>query len=95
MQDHQGHDLLESSANSQAEPAETFRPDAPARAPAGGAGKLDADLAHDFSNFAMSIVSAANLLQRFKNEPERVAEIARLLRETGERAITASRRLRP
>ena len=60
----------------------------------GGAG-TGADLAHDFSNLAMSVVSAANLLQRCGDDPVRVAQIARLLRETGERAVAISRSLRP
>jgi CheY-like chemotaxis protein len=60
----------------------------------GGAG-TGADLAHDFSNLAMSVVSAANLLHRCGEDPARVAQIARLLRETGERAVAISRRPRP
>jgi len=88
MQDHQGHDFLDSHAHPQAELTE------PARAPV-KTYRTDADLAHDFSNLAMTIVSAANLLQRVGNDPERVAQIAKLLRETGERAIAVSRRLRP
>lgn len=95
MQDHQGHDLLDSPANPQAETAEPQLPRADAPVPAGGGAKPDVDLAHDFSNFAMTIVSAANLLQRFSQDPERVAQIAKLLRETGERAVAISRRLRP
>ncbi|MBB4199408.1 hypothetical protein CCR94_06125 [Rhodoblastus sphagnicola] len=46
---------------------------------------------HDFSNLAMTLLSAANLLQRYGDDPVRVAQIANLLRETGERAIAASR----
>ncbi|MCW2275569.1 hypothetical protein GJ654_13840 [Rhodoblastus acidophilus] len=88
MQDHQGHDLLDSPATSKVEPPEAGET-APSPRP-----KPEPNLAHDFSNFAVAIVSAANLLQRFSHDPERVAEIAKLLRETGERAIDASRRLR-
>jgi len=90
MQKHRGQDLLQSPAEAKATELQTSRANAPAGAGAGA----DVDLAHDFSNFAMSIVSAANLLQRFRDDPERVAEIAKLLRETGERAIATSRRLR-
>ncbi|MCW2283211.1 ribosomal protein L2 [Rhodoblastus acidophilus] len=89
MQDHQGHDLLDCPAASNVEPSGASRSGVAAQP------KPEAKLAHDFSNFAVSIVSAANLLQKFSHDPERVAEIARLLRETGERAIAASRRLRP
>jgi ribosomal protein L2 len=92
MQDHQGPDLLDSPAK----PAATAeRPNRPHNADPASAEGGGVNLAHDFSNFAMTIVSAANLLQRFSHDPERVAEIARLLRETGERAIATSRRLRP
>jgi hypothetical protein len=89
MQDNQGHDLLDCPATSHAEPPEARQPAPEVRS------KPEPNLAHDFSNFAVSIVSAANLLQRFSHDPERVAEIAKLLRETGERAIAASRHLRP
>lgn len=51
--------------------------------------------AHDFSNLATTVVSAANLLHRYGDDPARVAQIAKLLRETGERAIAAAQRLRP
>jgi hypothetical protein len=87
MQEHRDPERLDSSSDPQAESPE--RPQQPRDA------KLDADLAHEFGNLAMSILSAANLLQRFGHDPERVARIAILLRETGERAIATSRRLRP
>ena len=93
MQAHQDPELLDTPANPQAEPPE--RPQQPRDAYATAQAGCGAELAHDFSNFAMSIVSAANLLQRFGHDPERVAQIARLLREAGERAIATARRLRP
>jgi signal transduction histidine kinase len=54
-----------------------------------------ADLAHDLRNLAMSVISAANLLQRSSDDPARVVQIATLLRETGERAVAISRGLPP
>lgn len=89
MQGDQGSGLRQGMDKAETATADPPPGEESARHPAG------CPCAHDFSNLATTVVSAANLLHRYGDDPARVAQIAKLLRETGERAIAASQRLRP